>query len=80
MPAARRIVQPSRLDGGTLPGDVIGSLKRHVPLATVANPPGKPLPSVTAVDAAIGSIVAERTDEVLQIGPGIYEVQARRWA
>jgi hypothetical protein len=76
MPAARRIVQPSRLDGGTLPGDVVGSLKRHVPLATVANPPGKPLPPVTAVDAVIGSIDAERTDEVLQIGPGIYEVQA----
>jgi hypothetical protein len=76
MPAARRIVQQSRLDGGVLPGDVIGSLKRHVALATVANPPGTPLPAVTAVDAAIGTIEVERTDQVLQIGAGIYELQA----
>src|SRR5215203_6918778 len=39
LPAARRIVQPGRLDGGTLPADVIGSLKRHVALTTVANRP-----------------------------------------
>lgn len=76
MPAARRIVQPARLDGGVLPADVIGSLKRHVALTTVANPPGTPLPAVTAVDAAIGTITVDRTDQVLQIGPAIYELQA----
>jgi hypothetical protein len=76
MPAARRVVQPGRLDGGTLPRDVIGSLKRHVALATVANPPGAPLPRVTAVDAAIGTIDVERDDDVLQIAPAIYELQA----
>ncbi len=76
MPAARRVVQPGRLDGGVLPGDVIGTLKRHIALATVANPPGTPLPAVTAVDAAIGTIDVDRTDDVLQIAPGIYELQA----
>jgi hypothetical protein len=76
MPAARRVVQPGRLDGGVLPGDVIGTLKRHVALATVANPPGAPLPNVTAVDAAIGTIDVDRTDDVLQIAPAIYELQA----
>ena len=76
MPVARRIVQPARLDGGVLPGDVIGSLKRHVALATVANPPGMPLPAATAVDAAIGTIDVDRDDDVLQIAPAIYELQA----
>jgi len=76
MPAARRVVQPSRLDGGVLPGDVIGDLKRDVTLNTVANVPGAPVPPVTQVDAAIGTIDVERTDEVIGIGPAIYEVQA----
>jgi hypothetical protein len=76
LPAARRVVQPGRLDGGVLPGDVIGRLKRHVALATVANPPGAPLPAVTAVDAAIGTIDEGRDDNVLQIAPAIYELQA----
>lgn len=76
MPAARRIVQPSRLDGGVLPGDVIGELKRDVTLSTVANVPGAPLAPLTQVDAAIGTIDVERSDEVIDIGPAIYEVQA----
>ena len=76
MPAARRVVQPGRLDGGVLPGDVIGRLKRHVALATVANPPGTPLPAATAVDAAIGTVDVDRDDNVLQIAPAIYELQA----
>lgn len=76
MPAARRVVQPGRLDGGVLPADVIGTLKRHVALTTVANPPGAPLPAVTAVDAAIGTIDVDRDDDVLQIGAAIYELQA----
>jgi hypothetical protein len=76
MPAARRVVQPGRLDGGVLPGDVIGTLKRHIALATVANPPGAPLPAVTAVDAAIGTIDVDWDDDVLQIAPAIYELQA----
>jgi hypothetical protein len=75
LPAARRIVQPGRLDGGALPADLIGSLKRHLALTTVANPPGAPLPPVTAVDAAIGTIDVDRDDTVLQIGPAIYELQ-----
>ena len=77
MPAARRIVQPGRLDGGRLPDDVIGTLKRHVALSTIANPPPPgTLPPVTAVDAAIGTIDVARTDNVLQIGNAIYELQA----
>jgi hypothetical protein len=63
------IVQPGRLDGGVTPGDLIGTLKRFIPMAT-----GSPPPSVTAVDAAIGTISAARTDNVLQIGPAIYEL------
>jgi len=76
MPAARRVLQPGRFDGGILPGDVIGSLKRDVPLATIPFAPTPPNPPVTAVDAAIGSIDVDRTDQVLQIGPAIYELQA----
>ena len=75
-PTAGRIVQPARLDGGVLPGDVIGAFKRHVAVQTVANPPGTPLPAVSAVDAAIGTITVERTDNVLGIGPAVYELQA----
>ena len=63
------ILQPGRLDGGVIPGDLIGTLKRFVPMAT-----GTPPTVVTAVDAAIGTISAGRTDNVLQIGPAIYEL------
>ncbi len=63
------ILQPGRLDGGVIPGDLIGSLKRFVPM-TVGTPPAV----VTSVDAAIGTITATRTDNVLQIGPAIYEL------
>ncbi|MCP4327462.1 MAG: hypothetical protein GY791_03385 [Alphaproteobacteria bacterium] len=76
MPAARRVVQPGRLDGGVLPGDVIGELKRDITLTTVANVAGAPLPAVTQVDAAVGTIEVERTDDVIAIGPAIYEVLA----
>ena len=76
MPAARRVLQPGRFDGGVLPGDVIGSLKRDVPLATIPFGPTPPNPPVTAVDAAIGTIDVDRNDQVLQIGPAIYELQA----
>lgn len=76
MPAARRITQPGRFDGGTLPDDVIGDLKRHVPLTTVANPVTGPLPAVTAVDAAIGTVDVDRSDEVIDIGPAVYELSA----
>ena len=69
-------MQPGRLDGGTLPGDVIGTLKRHVPVNTVLNVPGA-LPVLSAVDAAIGTIDVDRTDEIRQLGaPAIYELQA----
>jgi hypothetical protein len=76
MPVARRITQPGRFDGGTLPDDVIGELKRHIALATVANPPTAGLPAVTDVDAAIGTIDVDRSDEVIDIGPAVYELGA----
>jgi hypothetical protein len=74
-PTLRRVVQPGRLDGGRLPGDVIGSLKRAVTLSTVANTPTAVAP-VSVVDAAIGTITPDRTDHVIDIAPAIYEVQA----
>lgn len=75
-PALRRVVQPGRLDGGTLPGDIIGQLKRDVTLTTTSNPPTGAQPAVTAVDAAIGTVNVARDDDVLQVAPAIYEVQA----
>ncbi len=79
MPALRRIVQPARFDGGVLPGDVIGSLKRHNAVNTVANPtPAGTVIPTSVVDAAIGSIDAgiDIDHDVLQIGPAIYELRA----
>ena len=76
MPALRRIVQPGRLDGGVLPGDVIGSLKRHVVVNTVPNVAGANPPN-SVVDAAIGTITVARTDQIRQLDvPAIYELQA----
>ncbi len=79
MPTLRRVVQPGRFDGGVLPGDVIGSLKRHVPVNTIANPPapGAVIPT-SVVDAAIGSIDADIDidHDVIDIGPAIYELRA----
>lgn len=77
MPVLRRIVQPGRLDGGVLPGDVIGRLKRDQPVNTVANPPTVPIPT-SVVDAAIGSINddIDIDHDVLGIGPAIYELRA----
>lgn len=75
LPAVTGICQPGRLDGGTFPADQIGTIKRHVALTTVAA--GSPtLPAVTAVDAAIGTITVDRTDNIIDTGPAIYEVQA----
>jgi hypothetical protein len=76
-PVARRIVQPGRLDGGSVAADVIGSLKRDIQLQTIANPPPAGVnPPVTVVDAAIGTITTDRTDNIQQLGlPAIYEVQ-----
>ena len=79
LPALRRIVQPGRFDGGVLPGDVIGALKRHNPVNTVANPPpaGTVIPT-SVVDAAIGSIDGgiDIDHDVIDIGPAIYELRA----
>ena len=79
LPVLRRIVQPGRFDGGVLPGDVIGSLKRHNPVNTVANPPpaGTVIPT-SVVDAAIGSIDGgiDIDHDVLAVGPAIYELRA----
>jgi hypothetical protein len=74
-PTLRGVCQPGRLDGGTFPADQIGTLKRDVTLTTV--PSTSPtLPAVTAVDAAIGTMTVDRTDNVLNVGPAIYELQA----
>jgi hypothetical protein len=74
-PALRGVCQPGRLDGGTFPTDQIGTLKRDVTLTTV--PSTSPtLPAVTAVDSAIGTLTVDRTDDVLNVGPAIYEIQA----
>lgn len=76
-PALRRVVQPGRLDGGVLPGDVIGSLKRDVQVNTVANVAGAPTPPLSVVDAAIGTVDVDRTDQIRQLNvPAIYELQA----
>jgi hypothetical protein len=79
LPALRRIVQPGRFDGGILPDDVIGSLKRHVAVNTIANPPapGAVIPT-SVVDAAIGGIDADIDidHDVIAIGPAIYELRA----
>lgn len=77
LPTLRRITQPGRLDGGVLPDDVIGQLKRHQPVNTVANPPTVPIPT-SVVDAAIGSIDAaiDIDHDVLAVGPAIYELRA----
>lgn len=77
MPTLRRIVQQSRLDGGVLPDDVIGRLKRHQVVNTVPNPPTVPIPT-SVVDAAIGSVDAgiDIDHDVLAIGPAIYEIRA----
>ncbi|MPZ17488.1 MAG: hypothetical protein GEV06_06205 [Luteitalea sp.] len=74
-PTLRRVVQPGRLDGGTLPADVIGSLKRDVTVSTVVNTPTAVAP-VSVVDAAIGTVTPDRTDNVIDIAPAVYEVQA----
>jgi hypothetical protein len=79
LPVLRRIVQPGRFDGGVLPGDVIGALKRHNPVNTVANPPGPGVVIPTSVvDAAIGSIDGgiDIDHDVIDIGPAIYELRA----
>ncbi len=62
------IVQPGRLDGGVVPADLIGALKRFIPININPNPP------VTPVDAAVGTITVQRDDDVLNIGPAIYEL------
>lgn len=76
MPVLRRVLQPGRLDGGILPDDVIGELKRDVTVNTVPNVAGAN-PAASVVDAAIGTIEAERTDDITQLDvPVIYEIQA----
>lgn len=79
MPTLRRIVQPGQFDAGVLPGDVIGDLKRHVAVNTVANPPGPGVVIPTSVvDAAIGSTDddVDIDHDVIDIGPAIYEIAA----
>jgi hypothetical protein len=77
LPVLTRIVQPGQVDGGILPDDVIGDLKRHVPVNTVANPPTGPVPT-SVVDAAIGRIDPDIDidHDVIDVGPAIYEVRA----
>lgn len=76
MPVLRRVVQPGRLDGGILPDDVIGQLKRDIQLNTVPNVAGAN-PPASVVDAAIGTIDVDRTDDITQLNiPAAYEIQA----
>ena len=70
-PAANGVSQPGRLDGGVFPADQIGTLKRFSPIAIA----GTPLPT-SPVDAAIGTLTVQRDDNVLNIGPAIYETGA----
>ncbi len=77
-PVLRRITQPGRFDGGTLPDDVVGRLKRDQPVNTVANPPGLGVVIPTSVvDAAIGSVDddIDIDHDVIGIGPVIYEIR-----
>jgi hypothetical protein len=76
MPVLRRVVQPGRLDGGVLPADIIGRLKRDVIVNTVPNVAGA-MPPLSVVDAAIGTIDVDLTHNIRQLNvPAIYEVQA----
>jgi hypothetical protein len=76
MPVLRRIVQPGRFDGGILPADIIGQLKRDVTVNTVPNVIGAN-PPTSIVDAAIGSIDVQYTHNLRQLNvPVIYEIQA----
>ncbi|MGD8817909.1 MAG: hypothetical protein PVJ51_12055, partial [Acidobacteriota bacterium] len=76
MPALRRILQPGQFDGGVLPADVIGRLKRDVTVNTVANVAGAVAP-LSVVDAAIGTIEVGLTHDLRQLNvPVIYELQA----
>lgn len=70
IPANSGMVQPGQLDGGTAPADQIGQTKRIVPIATSAAQATAP---TTAVDAAIVTITADRDNDVIDIGPAIYE-------
>jgi hypothetical protein len=68
------VLQPGQVDGGAAPNDVIGSLKRFVPISTAnANFPAIP-PPVTPVDAAIGTLSVKFNAHVLQIAPAIFEL------
>lgn len=70
IPSPSTLVQPV---GGSATADQIGRTKRIVPIATSATASGAP---TTSVDAAIATITAPRTDNVLNIGPGVYELGA----
>jgi hypothetical protein len=73
IPIPSGIVQPGQFDGGGSPADLIGTTKRIIPIPTN---PSSALAPVTAVDAAIGTITVDRDDDVLNIGPAIYELGA----
>jgi hypothetical protein len=71
IPTPSGIVQPGQQHGGAAPADLIGHTKRIVALPTSAVASGAP---ISAVDAAAGTIEAGRSDDVLQVGPAIYEL------
>ena len=66
-PVLRRILQPGRFDGGVLPGDVIGQLKRDVTVSTVPNVAGAN-PPASVVDAAIGTLDVDFTTTIASWG------------
>jgi hypothetical protein len=60
-------LQQGTADGGSLPGDKIGDVKRSVPRVA---------PGTNLVDCAISAVddAANADLEVLEVGPGVYEV------
>ncbi len=58
-------------DGGSTPADLIGTMKRFIPITIGPNPLA--LPPAPA-DATVGKINAAHNDKVLQIGGGIFEL------
>jgi hypothetical protein len=82
LPANDTVIQPGGADGGTTANDTIGAGKRIVPIATASPSTGSigaragsvaGAAPVNAVDAAILTVSQRWVDEIVQIGPGIYE-------
>jgi hypothetical protein len=71
LPSDRDIVQPAVLDGGIESQDTIGQSKRIYPIPVTTNPPYPTVP----VDCGVASITVPWSDEILQMGEGIFTTQ-----